>query len=114
LTLKDYCWTQYISNFKNNRSNEDNSDNDGNGDDEETQSDATDLNDEVNALDLFFAKLLEHINLTSPILSELLTDTAGVPGAMGRVSGGIATSGSHFQVPPASKEDDDEYPALWM
>jgi hypothetical protein len=102
--------------FKNNRSDEDNSDNDGNGDDEETQSDATDLNDEVNALahGRFalgkFAKPLEHENLSSPVLSELLTDTAGMPGVMGRVSGGIATfatSGSHSQVvPPASKDDD--------
>ena len=40
---------------------------------------------------------------------------AVVPRAMGRVSGGIATSGSHSQVvPPVSKDHDDGYPALWV
>ena len=43
-----YCQTQYISDFKNNGDYKDNSnDNDVDRDDEETQSDATDLNDDI-------------------------------------------------------------------
>jgi len=53
------------------------------------------------------------------MLSELLTDAAGVPGAAGQAGSGVAMSGSKSQViPPAltddDDDDDDEYPALWV
>jgi hypothetical protein len=115
--LKDYRRTQYISDFENSGGDEDISDDDSNGDDEETQSDAADLDeDQALAHGPFalgkFSKPLEHINMTSPILSKLLSDT---PGAAGKAVSGIAESRSHSQVvPPVSKDDDDEYPALWV